>query len=82
MRVGLDRLKVPWTHDAEPADTLATGGDTLLLRVGMVRRRTAHTLVVYATVTIYKQPISFQQYPQRGWLISKTVELLLFKPCS
>jgi len=53
MCVGFHRLKVSWTHNIESGDTLTAGGDTFLLVVGMIRRRTANTLEVYVTVTIY-----------------------------
>jgi len=52
VRVGFHRLKVPRTHNVESADTLTTGGDAFLLRVGMVRRRTAHALEVHVTVAV------------------------------
>jgi len=55
MCVGFDRLEVARTHNVKSTDTLTAGGDTFLLTVGMVCRRTAHTLEVYIAVTIYKQ---------------------------
>jgi len=60
MCVGFHRLKVSRTHNVQSADTLAAGGNTFLLRVGMVCRWTAHTLEVDVTVTICKQAQDFQ----------------------
>jgi len=50
--VGFDRLKVPRTDDVETGDALAAGGDTFLLRVGVVRRRTAYALEVHVAVAV------------------------------